>query len=440
MQLLKRLGLKTQQKILDSYTDKQLGRIKYEWELWGRPNQLEPKGNDWLTWVLHMGRRGGKTRTGAEWIRKYATSGKVQDIGMVATTAPDIRDVMVEGPAGIKTISPPWEGLNYQPSKRRITWPNGCKATLLSADDPEEFRGKGFELLWGDEIGVWKHPEYCYALLLLCLSEVTGGIDQTKMLLTLTPNHRKPESVKLLKRILAKSTTVTSTGSTYDNRENLSEKFFREIVDAFKGTTYEQEEIHGSILEQIEGALWNRQLIDRDRFEVAPELARVIIGVDPATTSKQTSSETGIVVAAQGREKEYNRNHYYILEDFSLRGSPEQWGSQVCYAYDKYKADLIVAETNQGGDLVVSNMHHINPNLPVKKVHAKRGKYLRAEPISTLSQQGRVHVINLLPDLEDQMCEWVPGEDSPDRLDGMVYAMIELTEGHESIFYASGMN
>jgi phage terminase large subunit-like protein len=378
---------------------------------------------------------------------------------LVAETAADGRDVMVEGPAGLLSISPPWERPVYQPSKRRLTWNNGATATIYSADDPEQLRGPQHDGAWCDEIAKWRYGMESWDNLMLGMRLGTNP----QVVATTTP---KP--VPLVKMLIQDSKdpdsgVVMTTGTTYENLQNLAPAFRRTIMK-FEGTRKGKQELLAMLLEDNPGALWNRSLLDTLRIGAGsgplansrvPEFTRIVIGVDPNTGGvgrgrlgrhqAQDSSvdeddgyaETGIIIVAKGVD-----NHGYVLDDFSLAGSPAEWASKVLEAYILYRADLVVGEANQGGRMVEATMRnaqyrpetiagpastvHSGRNLPIKLVWASRGKTTRAEPISQLYEQGRFHHIGTFAELEEQMCEWQPGMESPDRMDALVWAGTEL--------------
>lgn len=374
------------------------------------------------------GRGFGKTRTGAEWVRGLVESGQAKRIALIAPTAADARDVMVEGESGILACSPPWFRPVYEPSKRRLTWPNGALATTYSADEPERLRGPQHDASWCDEAGAWRYPE-TFDMLLLGLRL---GADP-RCLVTTTPRP-----VKLIRELASLSTTAITRGTTYENRENLAPAFFEQIIRKYEGTRLGRQELNAELLEDNPYALWQRHRIEELRVTSYPELTRIVVGVDPQAGDGENAAETGIVVAGLGKD-----DQGYILDDRTLSASPLAWASEVVAAYHRHRADRIVAECNNGGKMVESTIRSVEKNVPVKLVTASRGKQTRAEPISALYEQGRVHHVGTFPDLEDQMTSWVPGEESPDRMDALVWAMTELIppgpvdlETDESLFHS----
>ncbi len=388
-------------------------RILYTWRIWARPEQLPPKG-DWTFWLYLAGRGSGKTRAAAEWIIEEVRGG-AKKLAILGATAADVRDVQVEGPSGILACSPPDFCPHYEPSKRRLTWPNGAAATLFSAERPDRLRGPQFEKGWVDELAAHKYP---------------AAFDHFKFGLRLGTKPQAvisttPRPIRAIKELTADPDCVISRGSTYDNRANLAPSFYRSIISRYEGTTLGRQEIYAEILEELPGALWKRAAIDMSRAKKVPELARVVVAVDPATTSGQDSDETGIVAAAKGVDA-----HYYVLADYSCRLSPARWAKNVVSAYYRHKADRIVAETNNGGDLVETVIRTVDGEVSYKKIAASRGKVTRAEPVSSLYEQGRVHHAGIFRDLEDQMCNFFPegGPKADDRVDALVWAITELKE------------
>ncbi len=417
MQSLIELPADARQQTLSQLSERDALTLLYDWPFWARPNQLPPQG-DWRVWLLLAGRGFGKSRTGAEWVREQVESGRSRRIALVAPTAADVRDVMIEGESGLLAICPPWNMPVYESSKRRLTWPNGAIATTNSAEEPDRLRGPQHDAAWCDEVAAWRYPE-TWDMLMFGLRL---GVDP-RCVVTTTP---KP--IPIVRNLLKSPTTAITRGSTYENRANLAEAFFEQIVAQYEGTRLGRQELYAEVLDDVEGALWTRALIDQHRVKVAPELKRIVVAIDPAITASDDSDETGIVVAGLGVD-----NHGYALDDLSLRASPDGWARRAVEAYHARKADRIVAEVNQGGDMVEYTIRTVDPRASIKKVHAARGKQTRAEPIVALYEQGRIHHVGVLPQLEEQMCNWVPGMDSPDRMDAAVWAFTELMLGQRSM-------
>src|SRR5579859_85430 len=414
-----RLPRETKRSFIETLSDEEALHLTYMWEAWARDKQLEPPGN-WTTWLLLAGRGFGKSRTGAEWIRSQVERGICGRLALVARTAADVRDVLVEGESGIMAISPPWFMPRYEPSKRRLTWPNGAQATTYSAEEPDALRGPQHDGAWADELAAWQNPDAWDQLMFgLRLGK------QPRVVGTTTPR------VTPLVKALAKSpTTHLTTGTTYENKSNLAPTFFTEVIKKYEGSRLGRQELLAELLEDAESALWKRSLIEEQRVTNHPSLMRVVVAVDPAVSDQEESAETGIVVAGVGSD-----GHGYVLDDMSVQASPHQWALQVVAAYYKYHADRIIGEQNNGGQLVEANLRTVDPSISYTQVYASRGKYTRAEPVSALYEQGRVHHVGTFPKLEDQMCQWEPltGQKSPDRLDALVWALTKLMLGNTHV-------
>lgn len=382
------------------------------WEFWARPNQLLPPG-DWFVWFLRSGRGFGKTRTGAETVRIWASQG-YSPIALIGETKADVRDTMIEvGESSLLRISPPWFMPVYEPSKRRLVWPNGAIGIVYSGDEPDQLRGPQHQKAWVDELAKFKYPQQTWDNL-----EMGMRIgDNPQVVVTTTPRP-----IKTVTDLLKDPRTVDVKGSTSDNAPNLNPVFLRRIIEKYGGTRLGAQELDGDILEDNPGALWKRHWIDDARYIAAPDLARVVVAVDPAATS--TGDEWGIIAA--GMAKIGGQAHFFVLEDASLQGSPEQAARAVATLYHKINADAVIAEANQGGEMVTLTLHTVDSKLPVKLVHATRGKYVRAEPISAVYEQGRGHHVGAFARLEDELCQWEPGAASPNRLDALVWAGTEL--------------
>lgn len=388
------------------------------WPLAARPDQLAPRG-DWSIWLVKAGRGWGKTRVGAEWVRSVATPGA--RIALVGSTAADVRDVMVEGESGILAVCEPWNRPLYEPSKRRLTWPNGAIATTYSAEEPDRLRGPQHTHAWADEVAAWAAPD-TWDMLLMGLR--LG--DKPRAVVTTTPR-----SVPLMRAIQASPGLVVTRGSTRDNALNLAPSFLSGLMARYEGTRLGRQELDGEELDDNPDALWSREAIDGLRLREVPELARVVVAIDPATTATASSDETGIVIAGLGVD-----GRGYVLADRSGRYKPDEWARRAVEAYHAHKADRIVAEGNQGGDMVTHVLRTAWPDAPVRIVHASRGKVARAEPVAALYEQGRVSHVGALPQLEDQMCSWTPGQASPDRMDALVWALTELMLGRGDLAFA----
>ena len=386
----------------------------YAWPLWARDSQLPPAG-PWSVWLLMAGRGFGKTRTGAEWIRSRVESGRAGRIALVARTPADARDVMIEGDSGLLSVCPPWNRPRYEPTKRRLTWPNGAIAQAFSSHEPDHLRGPQFDAAWCDELASWAYARETWDNLAFGLR--LG--DNPQCVVTTTP---KP--MRLLRELRDRDDVRVTRGSTYENRSNLAPEFISQVKRRYEGTRIGQQEIHAELLEESDKALWRRDWVASARRRDSPDLVRVVVAIDPAVTSRPESNETGIVVAGRCAD-----DHGYVLADASGRMSPDGWARTAIALYEKYRADRIVAETNNGGDLVKRTLDTVASNRPIsfRSIHASRGKYARAEPVAALYEQGRIHHVGSFPELEDQMCTWEPGaEESPDRMDALVWALDDL--------------
>lgn len=403
--------------------------LLYDWEFWARPKQLAPDW-DWSKWLVLAGRGFGKTRTITEWARNKARAMPRSRGALVAATSADARDVLVEGESGILAVSPPWFRPVYEPSKRRLTWPNGSRATIFSADEPDRLRGPQHHWALCDELAAWRYPD---AFDQLMFGLRLGEHPQCAIATT-------PRPTPLIREMMADPTVAVTRGSTYENQGNLAPAFFAQVIRKYEGTRLGQQELMAELLLDVPGALWTREILEKNRKRAYPMLARVVVAIDPAGTAKEESNETGMVVAGKDGKSDADG---WLLDDLSLRGKPAEWGERAVVAYDLYQADCIVGEVNNGGDMV----EHVvrtsaeklfrdgkrkSKEVNFKQVRASRGKYTRAEPISALDEQGRIHHVGMFGTLEDQLCTWVPGEVSPDRLDARVWAFTELLLDEEA--------
>lgn len=415
----------TRANVLAGLTDDQAEELLWDWRAWARPEQLPPRG-DWQTWLILAGRGFGKTRTGAEWVRDQVKAGAGR-IGLIAPTAADARDTMVEGESGLLAIC--WGGdrtLNgshlgrpiYEPSKRRLTWANGASATLFSGEEPERLRGPQHERLWCDELAAWTHLREAWDMAMFGLR--LG--DRPRACVTTTP---KP--LPLIKELLKDSRTVVSKGTTFDNAQNLAPSFIQAVRDKYEGTRLGRQELNAEILDDVPGALWTRAMLDRAKVRSAPDMVRVVVAVDPSGTKGRDDAgdEIGIVVAGKGVD-----GLAYLLADMTCKLSPDGWGRRAVEAYRQYNADRIVAERNFGGAMVENVIRTADRSVAYKEVTASRGKIARAEPVAALYEQNRVKHVGMMPELEDQMCAMTPsgylGDGSPDRVDAAVWAITEL--------------
>ncbi|MFC1929741.1 DNA-packaging protein [Chloroflexota bacterium] len=407
-------------KALNSLTEKEAEALLYDWEFWARPKQLPPDW-DWYIWLLLSGRGGGKTRTGAELTIKWAKE-KYSPIALVGQTKADVRDTMVEvGESAILNICPPWFRPEYEPSKRRLTFPNGVLAIIYSGDEPDQLRGPQHSKAWVDELAKFKYPQETWNNLMFGLR--MGENPQAVVTTT-------PRPIPIIKALVNDSRTAVTRGHTLENRDNLAPDFLNYILSRYEGTRLGRQELAGEILDDNPEALWQRDKIDELRVRQHPDLTRVVVAIDPQATNNPESAETGIIVA--GTAHISGQLHGYVLADLTIKGTPDKWATAGVTGYYNYKADRIVGEVNNGGDMVEHTVRTVDRNVAFKKVHASRGKAVRAEPISALYEQGRIHHVGFFPDLEDQLCEWVPGDKSPDRLDALVWALTELMLGSQS--------
>ena len=351
-------------------------------------------------------------------VNHWATTGQCGRIALVAATAADARDVIIEGESGILECAPSWCRPHYEATRRRVTWPNGAMAYSYSAEEPDRLRGPQHDAAALDELASWRDPS---TFDMLMFGMRLGKRPRTVIATT-------PRPSKLVRQLVAREgrDLVVTRGTTYENRENLAPGFFEQIVSRYEGTRLGRQELLAEVLIDVPGALWNLDSIDAARRERAPDLSRIVVAIDPAVSSTEGSDETGIIAA--GRDE---RGHGYVLEDLSGRYQPADWARTAIDAYRRHGADRIVAEANQGGDMVENTLRMIDPNIPYTAAHATRGKYVRAEPVAALYEQGKVHHIGAFALLEDQMTTFVPDIDrtkvgSPDRLDALVWALTDL--------------
>lgn len=419
------LSIEERKKRLANLSEIEAASLLHKWEFWARPNQLEPAG-DWVNWLVLAGRGFGKTRTGAEQVRRWVKDFPL--VNLVGPTAADVRDVMVQGigaGAAIMEVCPRGERPIYEKSNRRLVWPNGAVSLLFSAEEPERLRGPQHMKLWTDELAAWKYPDEAW-------EQIEFGLRLGKKPQTVITTTPKP--TKLIKYLAKSRETFVTSGSTYENRSNLAPKFFNTIITKYEGTRLGRQELNAELLEDRPGALWTLKAIDTDRVQACPPLTRIVIAVDPAVTSGEDSAEWGIVAAGQGPSPAGVDwpPHYYVFDDRSGKFTPNDAAKIIVNAYQHYKADRVVAEVNNGGDLVEAILRTVNLNFAYTAVHASRGKLTRAEPVAALYEQHRVHHVGAFGTLEDQMCDYVPFlSASPDRMDALVWAITALTGDNE---------
>lgn len=394
-----------------------------------RADQWPPESADpWRYWMLLSGRGSGKTRSGAEWIRKMAE--KAPRLAMIAPTGSDIRDTLVEGLSGLLYVCHrAGVAIDWEPSKKRVTFPNGAVLLGYSAEEPDRLRGANTSVAWLDEPAFYPNIDYVWKMLQFGLRVKSKA--PTRVALTTTPTPHP-----WVKEMVADKKTRVTTVSTFANEANLDEDFIQEMRDKYEGTRIGRQELYAEILGDVEGALWNHDMIETARVrdtnlngepidvvEFAKQLERVIVAVDPAGTSLKRSDETGIVVMG------VLANRIYVLRDVSGQYSPNAWANRVLDVYEMFNADCVVAENNYGGEMVESTLHNADVNLPVVTVNSRRGKFIRAEPVNALYEQGRAHHFGQQAKLEDQLCSWIPGTgNSPDRLDAMVHGAHNLVK------------
>ncbi|CAN1533638.1 COG5323 Uncharacterized conserved protein [Paracoccaceae bacterium] len=412
---------------LGGLTQNALLALPWLFEFWALPHQLAPRG-DWKTWVIMGGRGAGKTRAGAEWVRAQVEGagpgdpGRSKRVALLGETIDQVREVMVLGESGIIACSPPDRRPVWHATRAQLHWPNGAVAQVLSAYDPEAMRGPQFDAAWADELGKWKKGADAW--------------DQLQFALRLGKNPRAvvtttPRNVGVLKAILKNPSTVITHAPTEANRAYLAESFLTEVQSRYGGTGLGRQELEGVLVEEEEGALWTAVMLDAARLTVAPSLSRVVVAVDPPVTATKKSDACGIVVVGADTRGDPKDWRAVVLEDASVKGaSPEGWARAALAAMERHGADRLVAEVNQGGDLVEQMVRMVDPLVPYRGVHATRSKMLRAEPVAALYEQGRVAHVRGLQALEDQMCRMTAqgwkGTGSPDRLDALVWALTDL--------------
>lgn len=405
---------------LTSLGAEELAALEYAWPFWARPEQLPPPRGvdghrDWRTWLILTGRGWGKTRTAAEDTRARVEAGRSVSIGLVGPTADTLRRDQVKA---IVDCSPPWAKPVHEPSQRRIVWPSGAVAYCLSSEEPDRIRGLNLDFAWGDELTSWSNADECWSNLQLALRVPGPKADTPCAVITTTPKRQK-----LLRAIANDPGTVVTRGSTFSNAANLDAGTLRFLTEKYAGTTLGRQELEGVLLDDLEGALWHRSMLDENRVGAAPEMKRIVVAIDPAGSSGAQSDETGIIAAGLGRD-----DHGYVLADASGRYTPEKWARQAVDLLASLRGDCLVCERNFGGEMALATIRAVAPHVRVKMVTASRGKAVRAEPIVAFYEQRRVHHVGNLPGLEDQLCGWEPnGKDrSPDRLDALVWGLTEL--------------
>lgn len=405
-------------------------QFKYSWRLWARPDQILPAPNAnsrtvdgaWVYWLAKAGRGWGKTRVGAEAVREWVKVAPL--VNLVGATADDARDIMIEGESGILRICPRWERPIYKKSERKLLWPNGAVSLIFTADEPDRARGKQHMKVWADEIAAWRYAETW---------------DQIKLGLRLGSNPQAvvtstPRPNQVIRDLIKDPNCIVTNGRTVDNFQNLAKSFIQTIIKKYEGTRLGRQELDGEVLDDNPNALFNRKDIDKHRITAQDfakvELQRVAIGVDPSVSAKEDSDLAGIICAGRARGID-GRLHAFITDDESLIAKPRGWAQKAVSLYHRRGADRLVAEVNNGGDLVEETIRAVDENVSYRSVHATRGKIIRAEPISAMYEQGRIHHVGSFAKLEDEMCDYDPltASKSPDRMDALVWVLWDLMIG-----------
>ena len=411
---------------LTSLEPNEIGSLPYLFEFWALDHQLPPKG-DWRSWVILGGRGAGTTRAGSEWVRSMVEGSRPLDRGrsrrmaLVGETYDQVRAVMIEGDSGILACSPPDRMPVWKASQRKLVWPNGAEAHAYSANDPEALRGPQFDAAWVDELAKWPRAEETWDMLQFCMR--LG--DDPRVVVSTTPRN-----VDVLKRLLGQRSTRFTQAPTRANRANLARGFIEELDGRFGGTRIGRQELEGELIEDVEGAFWTSRQLDSCRVDALPAFDRVVIGVDPAVSSRDGSDQTGLVVVGVTTQGEPPDWRAWVLEDATVSAaSPAEWAGAVADAYERWNADRVVAEGNQGGDMIEAVLRQVAPMVSYRKVAAREAKGARAEPVAALYEQDRVRHLRGLHALEDQMCRMTrqgyAGRGSPDRLDALVWALWE---------------
>ncbi len=413
---------------LEGLGDNALLALPWMFEFWALPHQLPPRGA-WKSWVIMGGRGAGKTRAGAEWVRSMVEGAKPLDPGrahrlaLIGETFDQVREVMIFGESGILACSPPDRRPVWEAGRKRLVWPNGASAQAFSAHEPEALRGPQFDAAWVDELAKWKKAEETWDMLQFALR--LGGHPQ--QVITTTPRN-----VGVLKAILNNPSTVVTHAPTEANRAYLAESFLTEVQARYAGTRLGRQELEGVLLDDIEGALWTSKMLEEARVTDTGDLDRIVVALDPSVTGRAASDACGIMVVGARTRGPIEQWRAVVLEDVSTRGKPTDWARAAIAAMKRWDAEKLVAETNQGGDLIESVLRQIDPLVPFRALRATRGKSARAEPVAALYEQGRVAHLARAPlgPLEDQMCQMTlqgyQGKGSPDRVDALVWALHEL--------------
>lgn len=410
---------------LAKLSDSELEFLLSDWQFWARPDQIIPEtckchDGHWSTWLILAGRGYGKSRVVSETVRLWYRQG-FDRINFIAPTSDDLRDVMVEGESGILAVCHRDERPIYRVSKRRLEWPNGAISLLFSAEEPERLRGKQHEKLACDEVAAWRYGQETW-------DQAQFGLRLGEKPQTVAATTPKP--TKLILELLEDKNTHVTRGTTYANRANLAPAFYTKIIKKYEGTRLGRQELDAEVLTDNPGALWRLKDIEAARIRFRREYKRIVVALDPATTSTEASDEWGIIVAGEVDQPDKTRQEFDVLEDMSDIYTPDEAAKKAVILYHQYEADLIVGEANQGGDMIETILRYQDANVAYKKVHATKGKAVRAEPISALYEQRRVHHVGTLGKLEDELCNWDPkvDDESPNRLDACVWAITALAE------------
>ena len=436
--------------LLQAIEPAKLIEFAYDLMIWARDDQLPPvalaDGQPWRTWLILGGRGSGKTRAGAEWVRARAlgvpqlTEHRAHRIALVGRSIGEVRDVMIEGVSGLMSVHAPHERPIYEISRNQLTWPNGTIAQMFAADEYENLRGPQFDTAWCDELAKWRVPERAWDNLQFTMR--LGACPQVCITTT-------PRGTKFIKRLMKDPQLIVTHSRTSDNARNLAPAFIADMHKRYAGTPMGRQELDGEVVEERMYGLWKRSWIEQNRIHPTstrqpnetllgatsadrglsgerPEMTRIVVAIDPPVTANAGSDSCGIVVAGIAID-----GRAIILADRTIQGrTPDTWARAAVQAYHDFEADRLVAEVNQGGDLVVAVIHQVDPNIPVQKVRATRGKWLRAEPVAQLYAEGRVAHYGTFPDLERQMCDFATDGlsegKSPDRLDALVWALTDL--------------
>ena len=379
---------------------------------------MAANGKPWRSWLILGGRGAGKTRAGAEWVRGIARADRKARIALVGETEHDVRSVMIEGVSGLLAIHPSRERLKWNPTRRRIEWPNGAVAEIFSAENYESLRGPQFSAAWCDELAKWRHAEATFDMLQFGLR--LGA--RPRQVITTTPRP-----IALLKKLMADPSTALTRAGMVVNALNLAPSFVEHVLTRYGGTRIGRQELDGEIVEERADALWTRAGLESCRVVAAPELTRIVVAIDPPASAKKGSDACGIIAAGRAGD-----GTIYVIEDASIAGAtPQGWASRAIALWRKLAADTLIAEVNQGGDMVSAVLKGIDAEVPVVATRATRGKYHRAEPVAQLYEQGRVKHAGTFPALEDEMCDFgldgLSSGHSPDRLDALVWAVSALT-------------